>query len=127
MFDRFTDRARRVMGLARQEAVRLKHSYIGTEHFLLGLIAQEREQRHQGRRDTYSSAGAVLAELAIDPEDVLREVEKIVQEGPTMVTHPPLLWTDKHWLIGPPWVKGANLYLSPAWDTSKVVEVVDWA
>ena len=38
MFDRFTDRARKVMGLARQEAQRFNHEYIGTEHVLLGLV-----------------------------------------------------------------------------------------
>ncbi|MBL8766066.1 MAG: hypothetical protein JNL94_01805 [Planctomycetes bacterium] len=40
MFDRFTDRARKVMNLAKQEAQRLKHEYIGTEHILLGLIQE---------------------------------------------------------------------------------------
>jgi len=40
MFDRFTDRARKVMGLARQEAQRFNHQYIGTEHILLGLIQE---------------------------------------------------------------------------------------
>src|SRR5262245_25372723 len=39
MYERFTDRARRVMQLANQEAIRLGHEYIGTEHILLGLIA----------------------------------------------------------------------------------------
>jgi ATP-dependent Clp protease ATP-binding subunit ClpC len=40
MFDRFTERARKVMGLARQEAVRFNHEYIGTEHVLLGLVKE---------------------------------------------------------------------------------------
>ncbi len=40
MFDRFTDRARRVMGIARQEATRFGHDYIGTEHILLGLLEE---------------------------------------------------------------------------------------
>ena len=40
MFDRFTDRARKVMGLARQEAQRFNHDYIGTEHILLGLVQE---------------------------------------------------------------------------------------
>ena len=38
MFDRFTERARKVMGLARQEAVRFSHEYLGTAHILLGLV-----------------------------------------------------------------------------------------
>ena len=40
MFERFTERAKRVMSLARQEAQRLNHDYIGTEHVLLGLIQE---------------------------------------------------------------------------------------
>jgi ATP-dependent Clp protease ATP-binding subunit ClpC len=38
MFERFTDRARRVVVLAQEEAVRLKHNHLGTEHLLLGLV-----------------------------------------------------------------------------------------
>ena len=40
MFDRFTDRARKVMSFARQEAERFNHDYIGTEHILLGLVKE---------------------------------------------------------------------------------------
>ena len=40
MFDRFTDRARKVMNLAKSEAQRLNHEYIGTEHILLGLVQE---------------------------------------------------------------------------------------
>ncbi|MCX8266981.1 MAG: hypothetical protein OTI37_05140, partial [Planctomycetota bacterium] len=40
MFDRFTQRARKVMGFARREAQELNHEYIGTEHILLGLIRE---------------------------------------------------------------------------------------
>ena len=40
MFDRFTDRAKKVMNLARQEAQRFNHEYLGTEHILLGLVQE---------------------------------------------------------------------------------------
>ncbi len=73
MFDRFTDRARKVMGLARQEAQRFNHSYIGTEHILLGLI-----------QEGSGVAANVLRNLDIDPDKIRAEVEKIVQDGPAM-------------------------------------------
>ena len=54
MFERFTDRARRVVVLAQDEARSLNHNYIGTEHLLLGLITEGRRslsrQRHHRRR-----------------------------------------------------------------------------
>ena len=73
MFDRFTERARKVMGFARREAQRFHHEYIGTEHILLGLI-----QEGQG------VAANVLKSLNIDLEKIRREVEKIVKAGPAM-------------------------------------------
>jgi ATP-dependent Clp protease ATP-binding subunit ClpC len=73
MFDRFTERARKVMGFARREAQRFHHEYIGTEHILLGLI-----QEGQG------VAANVLKSMAIDLEKIRREVEKIVKSGPAM-------------------------------------------
>src|SRR5437016_5571094 len=75
MFERFTDRARKVMALANQEAQRFQHEYVGTEHILLGLIKEG------------SGVGAnVLKNLNIDLNKVRREVEKIVQCGPNVVT-----------------------------------------
>jgi len=73
MFDRFTERARKVMGFARREAQRFHHEYIGTEHILLGLI-----QEGQG------VAANVLKSMNIDLEKIRREVEKIVKAGPAM-------------------------------------------
>jgi ATP-dependent Clp protease ATP-binding subunit ClpC len=74
MYERFTDRARKVMQLANQEAQRFNHEYIGTEHILLGLIQEG------------SGTGVnVLKNLDIDLRKVRREVEKIVQSGPDMV------------------------------------------
>src|SRR6478735_4267718 len=71
MFDRFTDRARKVMGLARQEAQRFRHEYIGTEHILLGLV-----------QEGSGVAAHVLKNLDMDLHKIRREVEKIVQHGP---------------------------------------------
>jgi ATP-dependent Clp protease ATP-binding subunit ClpC len=70
MFDRFTDRARKVMGLARQEAQRFNHDYIGTEHILLGLVQEES-----------GVAASVLKNMEIDLKKVRMEVEKQVQAG----------------------------------------------
>src|SRR5512147_543612 len=75
MFERFTDRARKVMALANQEAQRFNHEYIGTEHILLGLVKEG------------SGVGAnVLKNLDIDLRKVRLEVEKLVKSGPEMVT-----------------------------------------
>ena len=84
MFDRFTDRARKVMGLARQEAQRFNHQYIGTEHILLGLI-----------QEGSGVAANVLRNLDVDPDKIRVEVEKIVQDGPTMVTMGQLPFTPR--------------------------------
>ena len=75
MFERFTDRARKVMALANQEAQRFNHEYIGTEHILLGLVKEG------------SGVGAnVLKNLSVDLRKVRLEVEKLVHSGPDMVT-----------------------------------------
>ena len=71
MFERFTDRARKVMALANQEAQRFNHEYIGTEHILLGLVKEG------------SGVGAnVLKNLDVDLRKVRLEVEKLVKSGP---------------------------------------------
>src|SRR5687767_11995489 len=75
MFERFTDRARKVMALANQEAQRFNHEYIGTEHIPLGLVKEG------------SGVGAnVLKNLDVDLRKVRLEVEKLVKSGPDMVT-----------------------------------------
>jgi len=71
MYERFTDRARKVMQLANQEAQRLNHEYIGTEHILLGLVKEG------------SGVGVnVLKFLGVDLQGICAEVEKLVQSGP---------------------------------------------
>lgn len=71
MYERFTDRARKVMQLANQEAQRFNHEYIGTEHILLGLI-----------KEGSGVAANLLKGLDIDTRRIRLEVEKIVQTGP---------------------------------------------
>src|SRR5437879_1680532 len=75
MYERFTDRARKVMQLANQEAQRSHHEYIGTEHVLLGLI-----------KEGSGVAANVLKNLDVDLRKIWLEVEKLVQSGPDMVT-----------------------------------------
>ena len=70
MFERFTDRARRVVVLAQEEARLLNHSYIGTEHILLGLI-------HEGE----GVAAKALESLGISLEAVRNQVEEIIGQG----------------------------------------------
>jgi ATP-dependent Clp protease ATP-binding subunit ClpC len=70
MFERFTDRARRVIVLAQEEARMLSHGYIGTEHLLLGLI-------HEGG----GVSGAALESLSITLDDARAQVVSIVPRG----------------------------------------------
>jgi Clp amino terminal domain, pathogenicity island component len=70
MFERFTDRARRVVVLAQEEARMLNHNYIGTEHILLGLI-------HEGE----GVAAKALESLGISLEAVRQQVEEIIGQG----------------------------------------------
>ena len=84
MFDRFTDRAKKVMSFARQEAQKFNHEYIGTEHILLGLV-----------QEGSGVAANVLKNMSIDLEKVRHEVEKIVKTGPSMVTMGQLPFTPR--------------------------------
>jgi len=70
MFERFTDRARRVVVLAQEEARMLNHNYIGTEHILLGLI-------HEGE----GVAAKALESMGISLEGVRAQVEEIIGQG----------------------------------------------
>src|SRR5258708_18292583 len=68
--ERFTQRARRLLSLAQEEAERLQHSYIGTEHLLLGLMREEG-----------GVAGRVLRDLGLDPHRVEELVERMTRAG----------------------------------------------
>ena len=72
-FDRFTKRARRVLQLAQEEAQRLNHNYIGTEHLLLGLVREEN-----------GVAVKVLQELGVEASHVVRAIERTVGRGERM-------------------------------------------
>src|SRR4030043_332371 len=72
MFSRFTERARKVIILAKEEARRFNHDYIGTEHILLGLI-----------REGEGVAATVLQKMGVSLENIRLEIEKLVQPGPT--------------------------------------------
>src|ERR687893_371402 len=67
MFERFTERARKVVVLALREALQLGHNYIGTEHILLGLV-----------RESEGVAARVLSNLDVDPDKVRREVVRML-------------------------------------------------
>src|SRR5262245_18173919 len=84
MFDRFTDRAKKVMSYARQEAQKFNHEYIGTEHVLLGLV-----------QEGSGVAANVLKHMSVDLEKIRHEVEKIVKTGPTTVTMGQLPFTPR--------------------------------
>ena len=71
MFDRFSDKNRKIMALARKEAQRFNHDFIGTEHVLLGLIQ---------KRDC--AAVAVLESLGADLDQIRRSLEDMVEPGP---------------------------------------------
>ncbi|MCM8792719.1 MAG: ATP-dependent Clp protease ATP-binding subunit, partial [Candidatus Omnitrophica bacterium] len=72
MFNRFTERARKVIVLAKEEARRFNHDYIGTEHILLGLI-----------REGEGVAATVLQKRGLNLQNIRLEIEKLVQPGPT--------------------------------------------
>jgi ATP-dependent Clp protease ATP-binding subunit ClpC len=72
MFNRFTERARKVIILAKEEARRFNHDYVGTEHLLLGLV-----------REGEGVAAAVLQKMGISLENIRIEIEKLVQPGPS--------------------------------------------
>ncbi len=84
MFNRFTERARKVVLLAKEEAKRFNHDYIGTEHLLLGLI-----------REGEGVAAAVLQSLGLSLDAIRLEIEKLVQPGPSTVVSGDVPFTPK--------------------------------
>jgi ATP-dependent Clp protease ATP-binding subunit ClpC len=74
MYERFTDKARKILQLADEEAQRLNHVYVDTEHILLGLV-----------KEGSGVAANVLKNLDVDLRKIPLEVEKVVQSGPPMV------------------------------------------
>jgi ATP-dependent Clp protease ATP-binding subunit ClpC len=74
MFDRLTERARKVISLARQEAQRFNHEYVGTEHLLLGLV-----------KEGSGVAANVLKNIGVELKRIRLEVEKMVKSGPDLI------------------------------------------
>ncbi|MFW6238402.1 MAG: Clp protease N-terminal domain-containing protein, partial [Halanaerobiales bacterium] len=70
MFGRFTERARKVLSLAEQEAIKLNHNYVGTEHILLGLV-----------KETEGIASKVLNKQGITEDEVVKKIESLIGEG----------------------------------------------
>ena len=75
MFDRFTERVRKVIQLAREEATRFNHDYIGPEHLLLGLV-----------KEGEGIAASALSNLGVDLKSLRLEVEKLVEQGPATLS-----------------------------------------
>jgi ATP-dependent Clp protease ATP-binding subunit ClpC len=80
----FTDRVRKVLAMAREEAIRLQHDYVGTEHILLGLI-----------REGEGVAAAVLNNLSVELEQVQEKVEESVRRGKATIALGELPYTSR--------------------------------
>jgi ATP-dependent Clp protease ATP-binding subunit ClpC len=81
----FTERVRKVLAMAREEAERLRHEYVGTEHILLGLI-----------REGEGVAAAVLQNLSVDLDEIQQKIEDTVKKGKaTAATGPDLPYTSR--------------------------------
>ena len=80
MYERFTDRSRKVMQLANQEAQRCNHDFIDAEHILVGVL-----------KENSGVASNVLRTLDIDPTKMMRAVRDQMKEGPGMVTIAPVM------------------------------------
>ncbi len=80
----FTDRVRKVLAMAREEAIRLQHDYVGTEHILLGLI-----------REGEGVAAAVLTNLSVDLEKIHERVEESVRKGKATIALGELPYTSR--------------------------------
>src|SRR5699024_12866057 len=74
MFGKFTERAQNVLKLSQEEALRLKHNTIGTEHILLGLM-----------REKEGIAAKSIVDLGLDTNVIKTEVEKLIGEGKVAV------------------------------------------
>src|SRR5215212_2147350 len=81
----FTERVRKVLAMAREEAERLRHEYVGTEHILLGLI-----------REGEGVAAAVLQNLSVDLDEIQQRIEETVKKGKAaQTTGPDLPYTSR--------------------------------
>ncbi len=97
MYEKFTDRARKVLSLARDEAKRFNHQHIGTEHILLGLV-----------QEGSGVAAMVLEQMEVDLKKLRLEVEKMVQTGTDTVT-----------IGSPPFTPRTKKVLDYAWEEAR--------
>ena len=86
----FTERVRKVLAMAREEAARLHHEYVGTEHILLGLI-----------REGEGVAATVLQNLSVELDEIQQKIEETVKKGKAAQTTGPDL-PDPPW---PGWAR----------------------
>ena len=105
MFDKFTDRARKIIALAQKEAERFRHDYIGTEHLLLGLV-----------KEGSGVAVTALNNLSVDVEKVRREVEKLVVIADKPAPSGPLPFTPQAKRVLELASEEARGWLRPFWD-----------
>src|SRR5438034_685586 len=99
----FTDRVRKVLQMAREEAARLHHEYVGTEHILLGLI-----------REGEGVAAAVLTNLNVDLEEIQQKIEETVKKGKAAAAAGPDL----------PYTSRAKKVLELAMSEARVLEIL---
>jgi ATP-dependent Clp protease ATP-binding subunit ClpA len=85
----FTERVRMVLAMAREEAQRLNHEYVGTEHILLGLIRDADDLHGEG------VASAALRNLGADPEEIRRQINEILKTGKQPATGHDLPYTSR--------------------------------
>jgi len=84
MFERFTDKARNIIILARKEAEKFNHDFLGTEHILLGILAQNDE-----------FPILILRKLGIDPDRVRQDIEAAIPKGTNTLTYDEIPFTSK--------------------------------
>jgi ATP-dependent Clp protease ATP-binding subunit ClpA len=80
----FTERVRKVLAMAREESVRLRHEYVGTEHILLGLV-----------REGEGVAATILQNLGVDLDDIQQKIDETVKKGTGRPTGPDLPYTSR--------------------------------
>jgi hypothetical protein len=85
----FSERVRTILAMAREEAQRLNHEYVGTEHILLGLVREGEGGQGAG------VATGVFRNLGADPNDIRRKVNELLRSGTQSVTGPDLPYTSR--------------------------------
>ena len=99
-FDKFTERARKVLQLAQEEAQRFNHNYIGTEHILLGLV-----------RESEGVAARILLDFDADAEKIRSELYSALDRGPPPGPDEPVRWQP----YAPPASEGERIVQERAW------------